>query len=65
MPRRLPIRTAKVIGNMFVLLVFVVIGFIYFTFMKVWLDRVKDHPSVYGLLVFFNMLFVMLIWSFF
>ena len=41
MPRRLPIRTAKVIGNMFVLLVFIVIGFIYFTFMKVWLSRVK------------------------
>jgi len=65
MPRRLPIRTAKVIGNMFVLLVFIVIGFIYFTFMKVWLSRVKDHWSVYLLLEIFNMLFVMLIWSFF
>jgi hypothetical protein len=30
MPRRLPVRPAKIIGNMFVLLVVVVIGLIYY-----------------------------------
>ena len=31
MPRRLPMRPAKIIGNMFVLLVICVIGLIYYT----------------------------------
>jgi hypothetical protein len=30
MPRRLPVRPAKIIGNMFVLLVVVVMGLIYY-----------------------------------
>lgn len=34
MPRRLPIRPAKIIGNIFVLLVTMVLGLIYYTY--VW-----------------------------
>ena len=41
MPRRLPIRTAKIIGNLFVLIVICTIGTIYMTFMSVWLERVN------------------------
>ena len=32
MPRRLPVRPGKILGNVFVLLVTVVIGTIYYTF---------------------------------
>ena len=42
MPRRLPIRWPKVLGNLFVVLVLIVISLIYFTFMSVWLPRVES-----------------------
>ena len=64
MPRRLPIRFGKLIGNVFVLLVvFVMLG-IYTVMNKVWGPRVAKDPWVLLMLVVFNMLFVMLVWSF-
>ena len=37
MPRRLPVRPSKLIGNLFVLFVILVIGTIYYTFVfEVW-----------------------------
>ena len=35
MPRRLPVRPAKLIGNLFVLFVLLVIGFVYYTYVVV------------------------------
>lgn len=35
MPRRLPVRPAKIIGNLFVLFVLIVIGTIYYTYVGV------------------------------
>ena len=35
MPRRLPVRPAKLIGNLFVLFVLIVIAFIYYTYVVV------------------------------
>lgn len=48
MPRRLPVRPAKVFGNFFVLLVLSVIALIYYTFVViVWAPRLdsKYLPS--------------------
>ena len=48
MPRRLPVRPAKIIGNLFVLFVLLVIGLIYYTYVAlVWGPRVegKKHDS--------------------
>jgi len=43
MPRRLPVRPAKVFGNFFVLLVLSVIGLIYYTFVViVWAPRLDS-----------------------
>lgn len=40
MPRRLPVRPAKIIGNLFVLFVACVIGIIYYTYVfEVWGPR--------------------------
>ena len=40
MPRRLPVRPAKIIGNLFVLFVIGIISFIYYTFVFiVWGPR--------------------------
>lgn len=66
MPRRLPVRPAKIIGNFFVLFVLIVIGVVYYTFVfEIWGPRAADYVSVMIMLVFFNCLFVMLVWSFF
>ena len=42
MPRRLPVRPAVIIGNIFVVLITSVICFIYYTYMfVVWLPKAK------------------------
>lgn len=64
MPRRLPVRPGKLLGNMFVLLVITVMTFIYVEFVRIWGPRVTDSPWVLVMLVTFNILFVMLVWSF-
>ena len=79
MPRRLPVRPAKVFGNFFVLIVLSLMGLIWYTFVLViWVPRaskylptnnsfilIEDNPSVIALLIVYNFFFVMLVWSFF
>jgi len=80
MPRRLPVRPAKVFGNFFVLIVLCLMSTIYYTnVFIVWAPRAsckywfhfltKIHlladNRVVALLIFYNILFVMLVWSFF
>ena len=102
MPRRLPVRPAKVFGNFFVLIVLTIISTIYYSYMfVVWGPRAKGKllpinqiyrlltnsirgPNFYGafmtkysfvfslddarivaLLIVYNILFFMLLWSFF
>lgn len=44
MPRRLPVRPAKIIGNLFVLFVLTVIGSIYYAFVvEVWGPRAVSN----------------------
>ena len=64
MPRRLPLRPGKLLGNVFVLLVITVMTFIYVEVNRVWGPRLMENPWVLFMLVAFNMLFVMLVWSF-
>ena len=70
MPRRLPVRPAKVFGNFFVLIVLSVIALVYYTsVVVVWAPKamVKDKVDyrVLAFLVVYNFLFFMLLWSFF
>jgi hypothetical protein len=66
MPRRLPVRPAKVFGNFFVLIVLSMISFIYYTYVFiVWGPRAENDNRVVALLIFYNVIFVMLVWSFF
>jgi hypothetical protein len=77
MPRRLPLRPAKIIGNLFVVFVMTVISLIYYTFVFiVWgprtvgkpffmLNQTLDNFPVMILLAFFHLFFILLIWSFF
>lgn len=66
MPRRLPVRPAKVFGNFFVLLVLSVIALIYYTFVfVVWGPKADNDSRVLALLIVYNIIFVMLLWSFF
>ena len=47
MPRRLPVRPAKVFGNFFVLLVLSVIALIYYTFVViVWAPRLESKLEI-------------------
>ena len=75
MPRRLPVRPAKLIGNLFVLFVLLVIAFIYYTYV-VLLFGPRTYTKAGGVislesvpillvLVFFHVIFVFLLWSFF
>ena len=42
MPRRLPVRPAKILGNFFVLLVLTIISFVYYAYVIVlWGPRMK------------------------
>eukprot|EP00347_Sterkiella_histriomuscorum_P009445 403341189 len=64
MPRRLPVRPAKLIGNLFVLFVFIVIGFLYYTFVfEVWGPKCQDNFLAMLLLAFFHAFFILLVWS--
>lgn len=46
MPRRLPVRPAKIIGNMFVLLVIVVMGLIYYAnVFLIWGPQAIKHDN--------------------
>jgi palmitoyltransferase ZDHHC2/15/20 len=63
MPRRLPVRPGKILGNIFVLLVALVMGTIYYTYVDLWGPRAKESMGVLAMLIFFNLLFVMLVWS--
>ena len=66
MPRRLPVRPAKVFGNFFVLIVLSVIALIYYTTVfVVWAPRAEKDNRVLAFLVVYNFLFFMLLWSFF
>lgn len=76
MPRRLPVRPAKIIGNLFVLFVLTVIGTIYYTYVfMIWGPRlVGTYPLVFisienvyvmVLLALFHVFFFLLLWSFF
>lgn len=66
MPRRLPVRPAKVFGNFFVLIVLCLMGFIYYTYVfVVWGPRAEEDTRAIGLLIFYHVIFFMLLWSFF
>lgn len=80
MPRRLPMRPAKIIGNLFVSLVFILMSFIYYTYVfLVWSPKLSSkkpnnalvNPSLVlenflanYVLIVFNALFAMMGWSF-
>ena len=50
MPRRLPVRPQVIIGNMFVVLVFWLIGFIYYAYtFLVWLPKIEGKYSYHPL----------------
>ena len=76
MPRRLPVRPAKIIGNLFVLFVLLVIATIYYTYVVLiwgprlvgksnWVLNTLGNISVMVMLAFFHLFFFMLVWSFF
>ena len=66
MPRRLPVRPAKVLGNFFVLIALSMMGFIYYMFVFVlWAPRAEKDSFAFGLLICYNFLFLMVVWSFF
>lgn len=74
MPRRLPVRPAKLIGNLFVLFVMAVIAMLYFTYViLLWGPRCAGTSFIWAflesfgaqlLLAFFHVFFVLLVWSF-
>jgi len=66
MPRRLPVRPAKVFGNFFVLVVLAIMALIYYTYtFVVWGPRAQSDSRVIALLIIYNLIFFMLLWSFF
>ena len=66
MPRRLPVRPAKVFGNFFVLVVLAIMALIYYTYtFVVWGPRAQSDSRVIELLIVYNLIFFMLLWSFF
>jgi len=64
MPRRLPVRPGKILGNVFVLLVALVMSFIYYTYVLVWVPRAYNSLPVLFMLLMFNIIFILLVWSF-
>ena len=65
MPKRIPVRPAKLIGNLFVLFVFIVIGVIYYTYVfQLFGPRAATHMWARVLLVFFHIFLFMLLWAF-
>ena len=66
MPRRLPVRPAKVLGNFFVLMAMSMMAFIYYMFVIVlYVPRAEKDATVFSLLIVYNFLFLMTVWSFF
>ena len=66
MPRRLPVRPAKVFGNFFVLFVLCVMALVYYTYVFViWAPKAVNDRRIIVMLVLYNFLFFMLLWSFF
>jgi len=66
MPRRLPVRPAKVLGNFFVLMAMSMMAFIYYMFVIILFGpRAEKDSSVFGLLIVYNFIFIMTVWSFF
>ena len=66
MPRRLPVRPAKVLGNLFVLVALSMMGFIYYMFVFIlYAPRAEKDTFYFGLLIVYNFLFLMVVWSFF
>ena len=66
MPRRLPVRPAKVFGNFFVLFVLCVMALVYYTYVFViWAPKADKDSRIIAMLVVYNFLFFMLLWSFF
>jgi palmitoyltransferase ZDHHC2/15/20 len=64
MPRRLPLRPAKVAGNIFVMVLFSFIGFIYFVYaVKCWGPKLQSTNYAMPILTTFHGLFILLIWS--
>jgi len=52
MPRRLPVRPAKIIGNLFVLFVLLVIGLIYYAYVGlVWGPRLNGIRYLMALIL--------------
>jgi len=50
MPRRLPVRPAKILGNFFVLFILFIIFFIYYSFVIVtWGPRANGKYTIYSL----------------
>lgn len=66
MPRRLPVRPAKVFGNFFVLIVLCLMAFIWYVFNFVlYGPRAEKDSKILALLIVYNFIFLMLVWSFF
>lgn len=64
MPRRLPVRPGKILGNIFVLLVGAVMGTVYYTYVCVWGPRARQSIEIMLMLVAFHFIFFMTLWSF-
>jgi hypothetical protein len=55
MPRRLPVRPAKLIGNLFVLFVILVISVIYYTYViLIWAPRIISKYHMKSVIVYLN-----------
>ena len=66
MPRRLPVRPAKVLGNFFVIVALSMMGFIYYMFAFVlYAPRAEKDTFSFMLLIVYNFLFLMVVWCFF
>ena len=71
MPRRLPLRPAKIIGNVFVCIALSYISLIYYLYVFILWSPFLQQPYSYNtiyvqlILVVFHSLVFMLLWSFF
>ena len=64
MPRRLPLRPAKIAGNVFVMVLFSFIGTIYYTYVvKCWGPKIDTNTYAMPILTIFHCLMFLLLWS--
>lgn len=65
MPRRLPLRSAKIAGKIYVMVLFSFIGMIYYTFVvKCWGPKIESGSSfAMPILSVFHFLMFLLLWS--